>query len=232
MDRRPRIGITSYPREEGAFSLPEGYVDAVRLGGGIPLVLPPAWDRPSEVLEALDGLVLAGGGDLEPARYGGDDHPEVYKVHPERDAFELELLRSALERKVPVLCICRGMQVLNVLRGGTLHVDIPDRVGREVVHRLPPRRPTRHPVRLAPESRIARIVGREELDVVSWHHQAIDKVGRGLRPVAWSEDGLVEAFEVEDHPWALAVQWHPEMQLDDESQRKLFLEFCSAARRR
>ena len=122
-----------------------------------------------------------------------------------------------------MLCICRGLQVLNVVCGGTLHVHLPDAFGERVAHRLPPRRPTRAPG--ADRSRQppgARSSARREREVRSWHHQAIDQLGDGLRPVAWAEDGVIEAVEHVEHPWCIGVQWHPEMQLDDAAQQRIF----------
>jgi putative glutamine amidotransferase len=129
-----------------------------------------------------------------------------------------------------VLLICRGLQILNVVRGGTLHVHLPDRFGSAVDHRLPPRDPTTHAVRVEAESRLGAMIGAGGIQACSWHHQAIDRVGQGLRPVAWAEDGVVEALEYDHHPWCFAVQWHPEMQIEEEHSRRLFAAFLAAAR--
>jgi len=234
-ERRPRIGITTYHRTgEGrlAFSLPSAYVDAVRAEGGFPLLLPPGEERPGEILDALDGLVFGGGGDLDPGLFGGSPHRANYSVDAERDAFELVLMRDALERGTPVLAVCRGMQVLNVLRGGRLHAHLPEAVGEEVCHRESQQRHTHHPVRLAAGSRLAGIYGIEELEVASWHHQGVETLGRGLRAVAWAADGTVEALEDPDRPRLLAVQWHPELQIDRGSpQRRLFRALLEMARK-
>ena len=130
---------------------------------------------------------------------------------------------------LPLLCICRGMQVLNVVCGGTLHVHVPQRFGDRVPHRLPPRLASRHAVRLEPSSRVGRMLGATQTEVCSWHHQAIDRLGDGLRPVAWAEDGVIEAVEHTEHPWCIGVQWHPEMQLDEAPQRGLFAALVAAA---
>ncbi len=226
MSRRPPvIGVSSYARagEPPAFSLPVGYVDAVRGAGGVPVILPPGEARPAQLVDLVDGLVVAGGGDISPHTYGGELHESVYEVCEERDRFEFDLTRAALERADrPLLFICRGMQVLNVVCGGSLHVHIPDRYGEQVAHRLPPRRPARHAVRVDPDSRLAAILGVTVVQACSWHHQAIDRVGAGLKPVAWAEDGVVEAVERKGRPWCVAVQWHPEMQLGDPFQPRLF----------
>jgi len=227
------IGISSYARDGDppAFSLPCGYVDGVRAAGGTPLVLPPGEREPERLLEVIDALILAGGGDIAPDAYGGEPHETIYSVSEERDRFEFALARAALARPVfPLLCICRGMQVLNVVCGGTLHAHVPERFGESVAHRLPPRRTSRHPVRVAADSRLAGVLGTTRPEVCSWHHQAIDRLGADLRPVAWAEDGVVEAVEHAAHPWCLGVQWHPEMQLDETPQRGLFAALVAAAR--
>jgi putative glutamine amidotransferase len=230
------IGISSYARDQSdppAFTLPCCYVDAVRAAGAVPLVLPPGESDPERLLDVVDGLILAGGGDISPEVYGGMAHETVYSVSAERDRFELDLARAALARpEVPLFCICRGLQILNVACGGTLHPHLPDVVGERVLHRLPPRRPGSHPVRIEPGSRVAEILEVTAAEVCSWHHQGVDRLGRGLKPVAWAEDGVIEAVDLEDHPWCVAVQWHPEMQADDPVQRRLFTAHVEAARER
>jgi len=231
---RPVIGISSYARdgELPAFSLPCGYVDGVRAAGATPVVLPPGEAHPEALLDVIDGLILSGGGDIAPAAYGGEPHETIYSVCEERDQFEFTLARAVLARPdVPLLCICRGMQVLNVVCGGTLHAHLPERFGDGVAHRLPPRLTSRHPVRIEPHSRVAGILGATTVDACSWHHQAIDQIGDKLRPVAWAEDDVIEAVEHTAHPWCIGVQWHPEMQLDEVPQRGLFAALVAAARR-
>jgi putative glutamine amidotransferase len=231
MSRPLVIGISSYARDgqPPAFSLPCGYVDGVRAAGATPLVLPPGEPEPARLLDLVDGLILAGGGDIAPAAYGGEPHETIYKVSEERDQFEFALARAALARPgLPLLCICRGMQVLNVVCGGTLHVHVPKRFGDRVPHRLPPRLASRHSVRLEPSSRVAQMLGATQAEVCSWHHQAIDRLGDDLRPVAWAEDDVIEAVEHAEHPWCIGVQWHPEMQLDEAPQRRLFAALVAA----
>lgn len=236
MSRPPLIGISSYARDNGeppSFTLPCGYVDAVRLAGGVPLVLPPGEADPAKLLDVVDALVLAGGGDIAPAAYGANPHATLYSISEERDHFELELTRAALARpEVPLLCICRGLQILNVALGGTLHQHLPDVVGESVLHRLPPRLPGRHPVHIEPTSRVARILGATEVEVCSWHHQSVERLGRGLHSVGWADDDVIEAVELPEHPWCVAVQWHPEMQIDEPTQQKLFAALVGAARER
>jgi putative glutamine amidotransferase len=230
-DRRPVIGISSYARngEPPAFTLPCGYVDGVRAAGATPLVLPPGEAEPERLLDIVDALILAGGGDIAPGAYGGVLHETIYSVSEERDSFEFGLARAALTRAVPLLCICRGMQVLNVVCGGTLHVHVPERFGEQVPHRLPPRQTSRHNVRVESHSHVATYLDTTHAEVCSWHHQAIDRLGDGLRPVAWAEDGVIEAIEHTAHPWCIGVQWHPEMDLRQPSQRGLFAALVAAA---
>lgn len=230
------IGISCYARggARESFYVPTEYVDAIRLAGGAPMLLPPV-EGEGEVLEGLDALVLPGGGDIDPVHYGDDDyHPSNYDVSPERDAFELALVRAAVRRPgLPLLCICRGMQVLNVALGGDLVQHVPDRYGERVLHRDPERKPVEHPVRIDPASQIAHLVGGTNVVVRSFHHQAVDRLGEGLRAVAWAEDGVVEAVEHTARSWVIALQWHPEhAAVRDARARELFDAFVAAAAQR
>lgn len=207
----PRIGITTYGRDErGWFELPGEYVDAVRRAGGLAVLLPPGESDVERFLDLVDGLVLAGGGDLDAARYGGTP-TQSYMVDAERDDTELALVRRVLERRTPTLCVCRGLQVLNVALGGTLIEHLPDEVGGQVLHRRPPREPVHHRVEVAPGSRLAEILGSTSFEVASWHHQAVRDLAPGLEVVARAADGVVEAVELRGHDELLAVQWHPEL---------------------
>ncbi|MCP3951317.1 MAG: gamma-glutamyl-gamma-aminobutyrate hydrolase family protein [Desulfobacterales bacterium] len=219
------IGLSTYgiAHAEG-YNIPGEYVQAVYRAGGVPLLLPPVGAQPVDRwLEILQGLVLTGGGDIDPASYNGPPHETVYNIDPTRDSCEFALARRALERRLPTLAICRGMQVVNVLLGGTLHPHLPEAFGEKVAHRKPPRLTTRHAVEVDKEAQIAAAMGSIRVDIVSWHHQAVDRLGAGLRPVAWSADRLIEAVELADHPNLLAVQWHPELSAaDDPTQQALF----------
>jgi gamma-glutamyl-gamma-aminobutyrate hydrolase PuuD len=216
----PVVGITSYVElarftvwEMTATLLPHAYVSQVVRAGGQPVVLPPA-GRPASVLSRLDALVLTGGGDLDPAAYGASPHARTDYVRDFRDTAELELVRAALDRGLPFLGICRGLQVLNVALGGTLHQHVPDVVGDER-HSLSPGSYNRFPVTVGSSSLLAKALGgASTVTVAHYHHQAIDRLGAGMTASAWSDDGLVEAAEVEDHPFALGVQWHPEVDED------------------
>jgi putative glutamine amidotransferase len=232
--KAPRIGITTYGRKEPfPFSLPSVYVDAVRAAGGVPVLLPPGETDPAMLLEPLDGLILPGGGDIDPTWYKGFSHPAIYSVDLERDAFELELARFALDNRMPLLGICRGLQILIVVCGGTLIPHVPDEyVG---IHRLDSepgqRHPTEHIIQIASEeSRLAKITKKTKFRVVSWHHQAVRTVPSGWRVVAYSlEDGLIEAAEHQHHPWAIGLQWHPELSPNDPEHQRIFQAFVEAA---
>lgn len=220
----PIVGITMYGRDgQGRYSLPADYVAAVERAGAVPVLIPPLPAHAQRYLELVDGLVLAGGGDLDPAHYGGNAHDTLYSIDAQRDALELELARRIVARRQPTLAICRGLQVLNVALGGTLIEHLPAVVGEDVLHRAPPREPTPHAVRLAPGSRLAAIAGTTECAPMSWHHQAIRTVAPGLEVVARAPDGTIEAVEAPAHPWLIAVQWHPELTAQrDPAQQRLF----------
>jgi putative glutamine amidotransferase len=173
---------------------------------------PALVEEPDEVLDHIDGLMLAGGADIDPTAYGADPHPATIGSVPERDAFEVALVRRALERDMPLLGICRGMQVMNIARGGTLHQHLPDLVGHQHHRRvLGSFDGADHDVRLAPGSLAARAAGEELHAAKSHHHQGVDRLGDGLLVTGWAEvDELAEALEVEGNRFALGVQWHPE----------------------
>jgi putative glutamine amidotransferase len=225
------VGLSSYGRgESNRYSLPAEYIDAVRRARGIPVLLTPGEREPRDWLERLDALVLTGGGDIDPARYGGVQHEAVYNVDHERDASEFALLASALERRMPVLAICRGMQILNVHLGGSLHEHLPDCIGEAVGHRAPPREPIPHALRILPDTLLSDLIQRQDIEAPSWHHQGIKNLGRGLKPAAYADDGLIEACELPGYPWLVAVQWHPELSAaTDPTQQGLFDALVRAA---
>lgn len=230
-DAAPIIGITTYGRNEiGQFALYGSYVDAVRQAGGLPMLLTPGEPRLDALIRQLDGIIFTGGGDIHPDRYNGDSHPTIYKTDAERDEFELALAERAIAADLAVLGICRGMQVLSVASGAQLLPHIPDRFGTGVLHREEQITPTRHPVEILPGSQLAQIVGAPCLEVVSWHHQAITTVPPGWQVSAYAPDGLIEAVEHDAHPWAIALQWHPEMSAAaDPLQQRIFAAFVKAA---
>lgn len=211
----PLIGLTSYA-ERARWAVWEGkaavvgwvYVDAIHQAGGRTLLIPPSDHGVDETLDAIDALVLAGGNDIDPAAYGAAAHVETQDPQPERDRAEMRLVTAALERDLPVLAICRGMQVLNVARGGSLVQHLPETTAhnghREVIGEF-----SEHPVEIAPDSLLERILG-PRAPVKSHHHQAAAAIGDGLAPVAWADDGTIEAIEDPSLAFALGVQWHPE----------------------
>lgn len=217
----------------GGYAVPEGYVSGLRRAGARPVLLPPtAAEGPDDALEPFDGLLLAGGGDVEPSRYGaGDPHPSVYGIDRERDEAELVLVRAAVSRGMPTFAICRGMQVLNVALGGTLHQHLPDLQGTDA-HGHPTRDSSvLHDVKVAAGTRLALACGQEVLRCTSHHHQGVDRLGEGLTAVAWSGDGLVEGVELNGPAWVVGVQWHPEMTAgEDPNQQALFGEFARILR--
>lgn len=189
------------------------YPAAIQRAGAMALVLPPdeaAVETPDPWLERVDGLLLAGGADVDPASYGAMPHPETGLTWPERDRFEIALVRRAIERGMPVLCACRGMQILNVALGGTLHQHLPDVVGTDA-HRHTPGFFGDHEVRLEPGSLAARAVGAEHTLVKSHHHQGVADLGEELHATGWSlEDRVIEAVELPGERYVLGVLWHPE----------------------
>ncbi|MDP9189508.1 MAG: gamma-glutamyl-gamma-aminobutyrate hydrolase family protein [Actinomycetota bacterium] len=219
---RPAVGIcTAVERaswtvwEETVVALtPRSYATAVQRAGALALLLPPdeaMTADPTEVLEHLDGLILAGGSDIDPATYGAEPHPMTSATWPERDAFEVAMTRGALDRGLPVLGICRGMQLLSVALGGTLVQHMPDLVGHSD-HMHTPGSFGDHEVRLESGSLAARAAGSEHLTVKSHHHQSVERLGEGLVASGWAvEDETVEAIEFPDRPdYALGILWHPE----------------------
>jgi len=235
---RPRIGLTTYGRDErNRFTLYAEYVDGVRRAGGLALLLPPGEDDVADWLDLLDGIVLSGGGDVAPELYAGSAHPAIGRVDAERDRTELAVAREVLRRELPTFCICRGMQVLNVALGGTLIEHLPDHEGLRsaaspVVHRGADESQVLHPVALEDGSLVARLSGTTRVTPVSWHHQAIGRLGRGLAVTGRAADGVIEAVELAAHPWLLAVQWHPELSAaSDPDQQRLFDALVAEARR-
>ncbi len=229
MAKRPLIGITTYvePAAWGAWQLeaalvPYDYVRAVERAGGRAVLIPPDEDGSAEILAVLDGLIFSGGNDMGAETYGAAADPATNGVNPARDRGELALLTAALERDLPVLAICRGVEVLNVARGGDLVQHLPDVIGSEV-HRAVVGEFSQHPVRVDPDSRLGEVRG----EVMSHHHQGIGRLGDGLREVAWAEDGIVEAIEDPGKPFVVGVLWHPEAGED----QRLFEQLVEAARK-
>jgi putative glutamine amidotransferase len=207
------------------------YMRAVELAGGLPVALPPLEsENVDPLLDQLSGLLLTGGPDLDPACYGAEPHPELGPIDHDVDVFELALCRRADRRGMPILGICRGAQVLNVARQGTLYQHLPDITSGVVEHRqLEPGDRTTHEVRVSPDSGLAQTTGGGPVNVNSFHHQAIDRLGLGLRPVAWAQDGVIEAIEGQDGDFVLGVQWHAETLIEEAEQLALFERLVAAA---
>lgn len=221
----PAVGITAALErarwgvwEETVALAPRSYATAAQRAGGTAVLLPPdaaAEAEPDRMLDRLDALVLAGGSDVDAASYGAEPHAETKGIWPERDSFELALARRALERDLPLLGICRGMEILNIARGGTLCQHLPELVGHEG-HREVPGTFGDHEVRLEPGSLAAVAAGAEQIAVKSHHHQGVDELGEGVIVSGHSvEDDLIEAIELPDCRFALGVIWHPEEDVDD-----------------
>jgi putative glutamine amidotransferase len=229
---RPLVGVTTYVEDARwghwqleAALVPYDYVRALEGAGARVLLVPPDADGVEETLDALDGLLLSGGNDLDPASYGAEAHPETTGTKPARDRGELALLEGALARDMPMLAVCRGFQVLNVARGGDLVQHLPEAVGHER-HREVPGTFSEHGVRVDDASRLGAALGAAAPGVKSHHHQGIGRIGAGLRETAWADDGTIEAVEDPDKRFAVGVLWHPEAGED----RKLFDALVAEAR--
>jgi putative glutamine amidotransferase len=237
---RPLIGVTvselqakEHAREPSHSKMVLGlaYTRAVERAGGIPVAIATlAGENIDPLLERLSGLLVSGGPDIDPSFYGAAPHPLLGPTSRDVDAFELTLCRRADELRIPILGICRGAQMLNVARHGTLHQHLPDINGGSLEHRQQqPGATATQEVRISPDSTLAEIVGAEQLAVNSFHHQGIDRLGERLRPVAWSQDGLIEAVEDTEAPLVLGVQWHAETLIDRAEQLALFERLVEAA---
>jgi putative glutamine amidotransferase len=249
---RPLIGVTTSEvrAAEKVHEVPEGeprvremalgltYMRAVEAAGGLPMVIPPMDEGSIEpLLDRLDGICLSGGPDLDPQHYGADPHAELGPTEPDLDRFELTVARCADARGMPILAICRGTQALNVVRGGILHQHLPE-VSAEIPHRQQnPGTETSHPVRVTRGSRLAAALGYErelevadELDVNSFHHQAIDRLGDGLEVTARAPDGTIEAVEDPSREFVIGVQWHAETLVHRAYEASLFQSFVEASR--
>lgn len=231
---RPVIGITAYeedarwgPWSERAVLVPSTYVHAVERAGGAPMVLPVQAAGIDALIGRVDALVLSGGPDVDPSRYDAEPHERTQTPRPERDDFELALLEAAGRAHAPTLAICRGLQVLNVARGGTLHQHLPEVVGH-TGHSPKAGEYAWHGVAVEPGSRLARILAGHAVETASHHHQAIAQLGKGLRVVAYADDGTIEAVEDPDLDYLIGVQWHPEVGED----LSLFVALVEAASHR
>ena len=234
---KPLIGITTY-QSTNAYGQPtvllqQSYIRAVMQAGGMPVLIPSmiasaGWDA---VYSRLDGILFSGGGDIALDRFAGDPHPRIDDVEPERDTVELQMIQAAASDGKPFLGICRGCQVLNVALGGTLYTHIPDQLAGALDHSYPGNMRTVlvHEVKIEEGTHVAEIYGTPIIQVNSLHHQGLKDIAPVLRVAGHAPDGLVEAVELPDHPFGLAVQWHPEWLTDQEPTRNLFKKFVEAA---
>lgn len=238
--KRPVVGVVPYSlpapggNRQPAFAASRKYLDVLRSVGAVPWVVPLAPDDQeilADIAGCLDGLMLTGGSDVEPSRYGELKHPLCGDPDPDRDVTELALLRLAADRGLPVLGICRGLQVLNVAAGGSLYQDIPTQVPAALRHDFAPNRTSLpHEVTVAPGSRLAGILGETVVAVNSLHHQAVKELGPGLRASAYAPDGVIEAVEAAGDRFVVGVQWHPEELTETHADmRRLFTAFIDAA---
>lgn len=208
------------------------YVDSLRRAGAVPVLIPPQPENAAELVESLDGILLAGGDDCDPQLYGQDRHPLVIDLMDERrQSNDLTLARVARERGIPTLGICLGLQMMNVAAGGTLVQDIESQIDTEIRHASVPGDRARHDVMVEQGTKLASMVPSTELNVNSSHHQAIGEVAEGLRVAAHAPDGIVEGLEDPRHPFYVGVQWHPEDMAGEGSASTLFGAFVDAARR-
>ena len=231
---RPVIGITASidhrsPAFGETYSLTRKYAEGVLQAGGVPLIVPHNLGEDSlrAVLDRLDGVLLSGGGDIDPALFDEDAHPAIHEIESDRDRVELTLARWVVESDVPLLAICRGIQVLNVALGGSLVQDIPSQVPDALRHSFDrnttPRNYLAHPVKIDPYSQLARVMRLEVAQTNSWHHQSIKQAADRLQVTAVAPDGVIEAVEVPGRRFAIGVQWHPEWLFEERAeQRRLF----------
>jgi putative glutamine amidotransferase len=206
------------------------YVEALKKAGAVPVVIPPQPENADDVVAELDGLLLAGGFDCDPGLYGEEAHPTVEPMDTRRQANDLGLAAAARRRGIPTLGICLGLQVMNVAAGGTLMQDIDSNIETEIRHASKPENRGRHDVIVEQGTKLAGILGETEFNVNSSHHQAVGRVGEGLRVTALAPDGVVEGLEDPRHPFYVGVQWHPEDMTAEASASRLFEAFLAAAR--
>lgn len=235
---KPIIGITA-GHSKNKFGLPQihllrTYVDATIAAGGIPVLIPSElatidWQA---LYAKLDGILLSGGADIDPKVYGGEDHPAIHDLDHERDSLEIAIVKQVVNDQKPFLAICRGFQILNVALGGTLYTHIGDQIENPLQHdsnKELSRNYLAHEVQVNEDTRLAKILGKPIAKVNSWHHQGVKEIAPMLEVTAHSPDGLVEGMEIPSHPYAIAVQWHPEWMPKSPAMRNLFNTFIEAA---
>jgi putative glutamine amidotransferase len=235
---KPLIGITTFHTDSRRgyiyVSVTEAYITAIRNAGAIPMLIPLGLsdDDHSQLLKRVDGVLFTGGGDIDPARFGGTPHPTVHDVDVIRDQSEIQLFLEVVTSGAPFLGICRGLQVINVALGGNLYTHIQDQHPNALKHDYFPGRPrdfTAHPVKVEEESTLAAILGQPIVQVNSLHHQGIDRLAPDLTPTGYAPDGIIEAVELQGHPFGFAVQWHPEWLPEQAEMRALFSALIQAS---
>jgi putative glutamine amidotransferase len=234
----PIIGVTSsrslnqfgYPQ----FSVSEAYTASLSNAGASPVLIPLGLPETTlqTIVQRLDGILFSGGGDIDPRQYGNDPHPLVSDVDPDRDQVEIQLLHQVMKEGLPILGICRGLQIINVALGGSLYEDVLEQHPKAVKHRYYPDWPRdhlAHTVQVETGSQLMEILGTSTVQVNSLHHQGVNQLAPGLRASSYAPDGLIEGFELQDYPYGLAVQWHPENLQAYAPMRELFKSFVEAA---
>jgi putative glutamine amidotransferase len=238
--QNPVIGITTYNDKTAqgypAVILMRAYINAIINSNGIPVLIPPGLpeEASEELFRRVDGILFTGGGDIAVLNYGGEDHPSISNVDFERDALEIPLMKAAIKQYKPFLGICRGFQLMNVVLGGFLYSDLATQKRNSIKHDYYPDIPRNYPahkVEIATAGKLAGILGSHLVEVNSLHHQGIKEIGLGIEPVGLAPDGLIEAVEVIEHPFGIAVQWHPEWMVGNGSMVSLFSAFTDAARK-
>lgn len=236
---QPIIGITS-PEGKNPDGLPtvvllQAYLDAIMDAGGVPILIPSMLIKQgwNVLYEKLDGILFSGGGDIASEHFNGENHPRVAGIEPLRDSIEFKLLRAVVDDGKPFLGICRGIQTVNVGLGGTIYEHLGEQYQRGIDHTYPSTMRTQlvHEVKIEEGTRIAEIIGEPVLQVNSLHHQGVKDIAPGLHVTGYAPDGLIEAVELPDHPFGLAVQWHPEWLTDQQPTKNLFKAFVDAAKK-
>ncbi len=231
--KKPLIGIAcSFNSKENQYNMGITYVESVKKAGGIPVLLTfVKGDAVAELVEHLDGLLLSGGPDMDPSFFGEEPHPRLGGISPERDVFESEICREAMNRGIPILGICRGCQLINIVAGGNIFQDIPSQVSGAIKHgQDAPRWHASHSARLRPGTKLAAIMGEDTIRVNSYHHQSVKDVAPNWLVSAVATDGVIEAIEDTTHPFRLGIQWHPECFYEYTAFDALFQAFIGACR--
>ncbi len=232
---KPKIGLLAEIKEDGYTGAKNSYVVAIEATGGIPFILPYSENEETlaDYTASLDGFVFTGGADIDPKYYGEDPKETCGKTYPLRDTFEAHMFKKVTEAKKPILAICRGMQVINVFFGGTLHQDIAKEYKTDLVHQqTAPNTEPWHDIEILPKTKLSTLIGKARMMGNSFHHQAIKVLAKGLTIAATAEDGIIEAYTADDYPYLAAYQWHPERLCGfDADNLRLFTDFIEACKK-